>query len=182
VYITGFGFSLTQFGSDGLPEILVQNLQNLPAPLHFQGVRLGADAQGHYSVTVNASVRFGFFSFSLSYTRLFDLTPNSEAGRPLPIVVASPVGNGSMSSVAGLAYRGVLDALIKHAIEQQLDAALARLVNLDLEVAKLGAYGTLSLVSVNNLHVFPVGNQAQMDVDGAGGGAITGLQQVLSPG
>jgi hypothetical protein len=182
VYVTGFGFSLTDFGSDGLPEILVQNLQNLTPPMHFQDVRLGTDGDGHYSVTLNASLRLAIFTISFSYTRLFDLLPNTAAGRLLPIVLANPVGSGSMSAIAGAPYRGVLDALIKHAIEQQLDAALLRLVNLDLEVANLGAYGSLSLVSVNDLHLVSVGTQAQMEVGGAGGGAITGVQQVLSAG
>ncbi len=181
LYLTGFSFSLTNFGSDGVPEILVQNLQNLPAPLQFSGVRLGSDGEGHYSVTLFGRVRVLFFAMSFAYTRLFQLVPSLDPGRPTPVVVAQPFGSPSMSGVAVAPYRGVLDGLMKNAVEQQLNTALVGLANLDYDVANPGTFGAINLVSMNNLWVGGNAQEASLDVGNLGGAWIAGGTVVLQP-
>ena len=118
LYLSGFSFSLSQFNSEGQPEVLVQHLQNLPSPLRFAGVRLGADDFGHYSVTLIGRVQVAFVSLPFTYTRLFQLVPSTEAGRPLPIVIAQPFGNASLTGAVVMPFQGVLDALMQNAVER----------------------------------------------------------------
>jgi hypothetical protein len=48
-----FGLNLP----DGGPEIVTQQLQSLPAPLHFVGVELGSDNQGQYVITLHGRLQ-----------------------------------------------------------------------------------------------------------------------------
>jgi hypothetical protein len=184
LYVTSFGFSLSNFGSDGVPEVLVQNLQNLPPPLEYSGLQLGVDWQGHYSVTVNGHLRVAFLRMSFSYTRLFQLLPSVDPGRPTPVVLAQPSGSPRMSGLAIAPYQGVLDALMKHAVEQQLNVALLGLANLDLSLSGLGTSGVINLISVNDLQLSSGGplDLVSANVGGLGGGWITGLNEVVQSG
>jgi hypothetical protein len=174
LYLSGFGFSLSQFNSEGQPEVLVQHLQNLPAPLRFIGVKLGADDFGHYSVTLRGRVQLPFVALPFSYTRLFQLVSSTEAGRPLPIAVAEPFSNASLTGAAAAPFRGVLDAMMQNAVEQQLNVCLVNMANLDFSIHNMGPAGSISLVTVNSVGIIRVIDQAQIDIGSLGGGAVSG--------
>jgi hypothetical protein len=182
VYLSGFGFSLSQFNSEGQPEVLVQHLQNLPAPLRLAGVKLGADDFGHYSVGLRGSVQLPFMRLPFTYTRLFELVPSTEAGRPLPIVLAQAFGNASLVGAVAAPFRGVLDALMQNAVEQQLNTCLVNMANFDFSVNNVGPAGSISLVTVNAIRILHVVDQAQIEVGSLGGGAVSGPPVVANPG
>jgi hypothetical protein len=128
--VTPISFSLTTRGSDGMPEILEQELQDLPAPLEFRRVHLTSDQAGHYVVTLHGRLRFGrsfglqLLAPSFSYRRAFALVGSLEPGRPLPPILAQPVRPPAIRSPVVVPYAAVLDRLMRAAVERQLDAAL----------------------------------------------------------
>jgi hypothetical protein len=128
--VTPINFSLTTRGSDGVPEIVEQQLRDLPAPLEFSSVQLTSDQAGHYVVTLHGRLRFGrrlglpFLAPSFSYRRAFGLVGSLGPGRPVPPVLAQPTRPPAIGSWVVLPYVAVLDRLMQAAVERQLDAAL----------------------------------------------------------
>jgi hypothetical protein len=168
------GFSLSNFGSDGVPEVLVQHLQQLPAPLTFLGVELGADLAGNYRVTVRGRLRFLFFWLSFVYRRTVRLVGNLDPGHPARPVVAELVGPASGGGLILRRYAAVLDRQIVEGVERQLASAVMGIATLELQ--RTGADFSPQTVSVNGVHVSggsgPPRAHANMTLSG---GAITGL-------
>jgi len=179
--IGGGSFSLTAPGSEGQPEIVAQQLQDLPAPLEFIAVQLAADRDGNYVVTVRARLRIGFLRLRFSYRRAWQLVGNVDPGRPARPVLAVPGGTADISRAYALPYVGVLDWLVKDAVERQLEAAVRWIAGLELDIADAGF--SAETVSVSEVRVFGFASPAEASASVTlGAGAITRVVLPPTPG
>jgi hypothetical protein len=178
VLASGAQFSLSARLSDGAPEVVEQRLQQLPPPLEFVGVDLGADAAGNYLVAVRGRLRRLLFRRGFVYRRAVRLVGNFAPGRPSPPVLAELVGAAAPSGVDVRRYAAVLDRAITEAVERQLDVAVSRIAALELE--RTGAGFALETVSVSALELTGLGSPPGVNaLVRFGAGAITG--QILPP-
>jgi hypothetical protein len=176
--VTPVGFSLTQHGSDGVPQVVERELRDLPAPLEFSGVELTGDQAGRYVVTLHGRLRFGrrrgppFLAPSFSYRRAFGLVGSLDPGRPVPPVLAQPTRPPAIGSWVALPYVAVLDRLMQAAVERQLDTALRWIAWIQTQSEAPG-FGpqTISAGDVQ-LSTWPGGTDASLRLSQ---GAVTGM-------
>jgi hypothetical protein len=146
-----FGLNLP----DGGPEIVTQQLQSLPAPLHFVGVELGSDSQGQYVITLHGRLQSQDGLMPFTYIRPLRLVGSLDPGRRRPIVIAEPAGSVTILGADVRPFAAVLDAAISRAVQEQLNASVTHLTGLELE--RLGADFKASTISVTAFKVFPPG-------------------------
>jgi hypothetical protein len=183
----GGAFDLTTPGTEGAPELLVERLQELPAPLQFVGVDLTADRDGNYVVSLRGRLRLpiSLLGWDLSvrpafvYRRAWRLVASTSPGRPEPSIHAQPVGTASISPPFVLPYAAVLDQLVKEGVERQLSGAMRVIASFVLAFAD--AHFGLQTVSVSTLKLTPRIDGANASVV-LGAGAITGVPAPPTPG
>jgi hypothetical protein len=173
--------TLTTHGGDGLPELVAEHLQNLPAPLQFAGVDLAADPDGNYVVTVRGRMRLLVLRPPFAYRRALRLAGSLDPGRPVRSVLATPVGTAAVQGAYVRPYAATLDRLIKEAVERQLAAAAKWMATLLLELDD-ASFGVQTM-SVSELVVRPSGpSSAALASMTLGAGAITGVVLPPAPG
>lgn len=138
---------------DGLTSILRQRLVDMPPPLSFAGLELGADADGRYLLRVRGRMPEGDRLLPFIYTRRMRLAGALDPGRPERAVVAWPEGPVDLRGARLGVLARELDRTLAEAVEAQLAGVALRVAQLTSLVGGAGAVSTTSSVSGIDLRV-----------------------------
>jgi hypothetical protein len=164
---------------DGAPQVLVDHVRdNLPHGFRLEGIDMGADAGGRYTLTFRGRYRpLPVLDVALTYRRA--IAPGIDAGRPRRVAVAWPQGPGSGVPSALRPAIDDLDRVLAAAIEAQM-SAMAFHIGFLMLVAEGVTDLTPQTVSLTAIRISPRGDEVDAGVSLVSG-AVTGGIRVFDP-